>query len=176
MQHTVSSKTLIKASIAAALVALLALIIFILPAEYNIDPTGIGKQIGVTKIADASNPEPIEGASSLGISSNEFQTIEVIIPAKRGIEYKFEMQKYEKMTYEWMTDGQALHFDLHGEPTGDKSGYFESYAIAKIDEMKGSFTAPFAGSHGWYWKNTSDKPVAIQLLVKGQYKTIGLKK
>jgi len=42
--------------------------------------------------------------------------------------------------------------------------------------MKGSFTAPFGGSHGWYWKNNSDNPVAIQLLVKGQFKVIGLKK
>ncbi|MCP4057734.1 MAG: hypothetical protein GY738_10545, partial [Pseudoalteromonas sp.] len=63
----------------------------------------------------------------------------------------------------------------HGEPAGDTTGYFESYAIANLSEMKGSFTAPFGGSHGWYWKNNSDNPVAIQLLVKGQYKVIGLK-
>ena len=38
MQHTVSSKTLIKASITASLVAIIAFVLFILPAEYNIDP------------------------------------------------------------------------------------------------------------------------------------------
>jgi len=26
-------------------------------------------------------------------------------------------------------------------------------------KMKGSFTAPFDGSHGWYWENESDTPV-----------------
>ncbi|MBH0073615.1 hypothetical protein I6E78_16800 [Pseudoalteromonas sp. NZS127] len=176
MQHTVSSKTLIKASITALFVAIIALVLFILPAEYNIDPTGIGKQLGVTKIAQASEQKSVKAPDSLQMGSDEFQTIEVTIPANRGIEYKFEMQQYEKMTYEWMTDGDSLYFDLHGEPVGDTTGYFESYAIANLNEMKGSFTAPFAGSHGWYWKNNSDSPVAIQLLVKGQFKVIGLKK
>jgi len=41
--------------------------------------------------------------------------------------------------------------------------------------MKGSFTAPFDGSHGWYWKNTSNKPVAIQLILNGQFQIIGIK-
>ena len=107
--------------------------------------------------------------------SQEFQTIEVVVPAGRGVEYKFAMQQYAKMTYEWLTDGEALYFDLHGEPEGDTTGYFESYTIAASNEMKGSFTAPFAGSHGWYWKNETDNPIAVQLLVKGQYEIIGLK-
>jgi hypothetical protein len=47
-------------------------------------------------------------------------------------------------------DGTPLYFDLHGEPQGDTTGYFESYAIATLRAMKGSFTSPFSGSHGWY--------------------------
>ncbi|WP_300421046.1 hypothetical protein [uncultured Pseudoalteromonas sp.] len=176
MQHTVSSKTLIKASITASLVAIIAFVLFILPAEYNIDPTGLGKQLGVTKIAQTSAQKPLKTSDSLQVGSDEFQTIEVTIPANRGVEYKFEMQQYEKMTYEWMTDGASLHFDLHGEPAGDTTGYFESYAIANLSEMKGSFTAPFGGSHGWYWKNTTNKPISVQLMVKGEYTVIGLKK
>jgi len=89
MQHTVSSKTLIKASITASLVAIIAFVLFILPAEYNIDPTGIGKQLGVTKIAQASAQKPLKTSDSLQVGSDEFQTIEVTIPANRGVEYKF---------------------------------------------------------------------------------------
>jgi len=172
MQHTVSSKTLIKASITASLVAIIAFVLFILPAEYNIDPTGIGKQLGVTKIAQASAQKPLKTSDSLQVGSDEFQTIEVTIPANRGVEYKFEMQQYEKMTYEWMTDGASLHFDLHGEPAGDTTGYFESYAIANLSEMKGSFTAPFGGSHGWYWKNKTTLPVKIHLKISGNYRRL----
>ena len=79
------------------------------------------------------------------------------------------------MEYVWITDGEPLYFDLHGEPEGDTTGYFESYAIATLAEMKGSFTAPFTGVHGWYWKNNSDSPVAVQLIVKGEYAEHGLK-
>ncbi|QHS12976.1 hypothetical protein [Shewanella sp. Arc9-LZ] len=173
MQHTVSSSTLIKAALSAIVVAGIVLVTLILPAEYNLDPTGIGQKIGVTVLAQAAEPEVQQSALAEG--SNEFQTIEVMVPAGRGIEYKFDMQKFEKMTYEWITDGTALFVDLHGEPKGDTSGYYESYVIATSADMKGSFTAPFAGSHGWYWKNKSNQPVAVQLLVKGQYKVIGLK-
>ncbi|MGP1719702.1 hypothetical protein [Shewanella frigidimarina] len=173
MQHTVSSSTLIKAVLSAIVVAGIVLVTLILPAEYNIDPTGIGQKIGVTVLAQAAEPEVQQSAPAEG--SNEFQTIEVMVPAGRGIEYKFDMQQFEKMTYEWITDGTALFVDLHGEPKGDTSGYYESYVIATSADMKGSFTAPFAGSHGWYWKNKSNQPVAVQLLVKGQYKVIGLK-
>jgi hypothetical protein len=175
MQHTVSSKTLLKASASATLVAIVALITLILPAEYNIDPTGIGHKLGLTVLATpsvAATPTPDKSTQA---GSDKYQVIEVIVPAGQGIEYKFSMQQNHKMTYEWLTDGPALYFDLHGEPQGDTTGYFESYAIATLDGMKGSFTTAFAGSHGWYWKNTSDKPVAVQLMVKGQYKVIGLK-
>ncbi|MFT6978458.1 MAG: hypothetical protein ACJAZA_002196 [Shewanella psychromarinicola] len=173
MQHTVSSNTLIKAALSATVLAGIILVTLILPAEYNIDPTGLGQKIGVTVLAQTIAPEVQKSPSVAG--SVEFQTIEVIVPAGRGVEYKFEMQQFEKMTYEWITDGAALFFDLHGEPKGDTSGYYESYAITTSTDMKGSFTAPFTGSHGWYWKNKSNQPVAIQLLVKGQYKVIGLK-
>jgi len=175
MQHTVSTKTLVKASVSATVVAAIALVTFILPAEYNIDPTGVGQKLGLTSIAQAAEADGAAAVMGAQASNTEFQTIEVVVPAGRGVEYKFAMAQYAKMTYEWITDGDALYFDLHGEPEGDTTGYFESYTIATSNEVKGSFTAPFAGSHGWYWKNKTDKPIAVQLQVKGQYEVIGLK-
>lgn len=175
MQHTVSSKILVKASVSATVVAAIALVTFILPAEYNIDPTGVGQKLGLTSIAQAAEADGAAAVMGTQANNTEFQTIQVLVPAGRGVEYKFAMPQYAKMTYEWMTDGDALYFDLHGEPEGDTTGYFESYTIATSNEMKGSFTAPFAGSHGWYWKNKTDKPIAVQLQVKGQYEVIGLK-
>lgn len=173
-QHVVSVKTLIKSSIAATLIALIVFVCFILPAEYNIDPTHIGHKLGLTALAHRRDESAPIAQQTVSASQGQ-QVIEVSVPAGKGIEYKFHMSQYEKMTYEWLTDGESLYFDLHGEPKGDTTGYFESYAIATLKEMKGSFTAPFTGSHGWYWKNKSDQPVAIQLMVEGQYEVIGLK-
>lgn len=173
-QHIVSTKTLIKSTIAAIVVALIVFVFFILPAEFNIDPTHIGSKLGLTALTQQDDKTALQADISASPKQGQ-QLIEVSVPAGKGIEYKFQMALHEKMTYEWITDGEPLYFDLHGEPKGDTTGYFESYAIATLSEMKGSFTSPFDGSHGWYWKNNSDKPIAIQLMVEGQYEVIGLK-
>lgn len=174
MEHNVNLATLIKASLAALVVAAVALLTLILPAEYNIDPTGIGQRLGLTVLAQSVEASPVDPESSPESTASQ-QVIEITVPANKGIEYKLQMEQYDKVSYEWMTDGGSLYFDLHGEPEGDTSGYFESYAIATLDTMKGSFTAPFNGSHGWYWKNTSNSPVAIQLILNGQFQIIGIK-
>lgn len=174
MEHSVNLTTLIKASLAAIVAAAVALLTLILPAEYNIDPTGVGQRLGLTVLAQSADTPAVD-PESVPENTTSQQVIEFTVPANKGIEYKLQMEKYDKVNYEWMTDGSSLYFDLHGEPEGDTTGYFESYAIATLDTMKGSFTAPFNGAHGWYWKNISNKPVAIQLILNGQFQIIGLK-
>lgn len=181
MQPTVTNKSLVKAILIAVTIAVIMLVTVILPAEYNIDPTGAGKAMGLTALSGQTeqSDSAVNGRSQANESKTSAAThsdlVEITIPAGRGIEYKFQMSQYGKMEYEWITNGAPLYFDLHGEPEGDTSGYFESYAIASVSEMKGSFTAPFAGSHGWYWKNNSSEDISIQLMVSGEYSIIGLK-
>lgn len=174
---TLSNAALIKYTMFSLVFAAITLFTIILPAEYNIDPTGIGHKLGLTVFHNvkAETPVPLSSQEASEKSKDTTETIEVIVPAGGGVEYKFIMTQYQKLEYEWITDGSALYFDLHGEPEGDTTGYFESYAIATLGEMKGSFTAPFSGNHGWYWKNTSDSPVKVQLIVKGEYAKHGLK-
>ena len=168
--NTLQSKSaLLKASAVSLVTAILALVILILPAEYNIDPTGIGAELGLTVFNQA--PQVEKTASPTGKHA-----IEVTVPVGRGIEYKLHMEQYQTVKYQWSTDGDAVYVDLHGEPQGDTSGYFESYTIATSDKMKGSFTVPFAGSHGWYWRNDSDQDIDIQLIIEGEYVIQGLKK
>ena len=179
MQHTLSNRALLKSSIIALMIAGLVLISFILPAEYNIDPTGIGAKLGLTALTNpvATVTKNTKQSDELNTENHkETDIIKVVVPAGRGVEYKFAMAQFKKMEYQWHTDGTALFFDLHGEPEGDTTGYYESYAIATLTQMKGSFTTPFTGVHGWYWKNTSDKPVVVKLIVGGEYAIVGLKK
>ena len=165
---TLTTAALIKYTIFSVVFAAVLLLTIILPAEYNIDPTGIGHKLGLTVFNNvkAETSEKFTAAT---------ETIEVVVPAGRGVEYKFTMEQFQKLEYQWITDGALLYFDLHGEPEGDTTGYFESYAIATLAEMKGSFTTPFAGVHGWYWKNSSESPITVQLIVKGDYSKHGLK-
>jgi hypothetical protein len=165
-----SVATLIKASIAAVIIATIALVLVILPAEYNIDPTGIGKTLQLTSIAQAAEVTAVEEVVPVEQSvPKRSDTVTIEIPPQKGLEYKLLMGKHAHLEYEWTTDGEELYFDFHGEPKGDTTGYFESFALTTSNNMKGSLTTPFAGSHGWYWKNTTDTPVIVTLSIKGSY-------
>ncbi|WP_299572863.1 hypothetical protein [uncultured Shewanella sp.] len=191
-----STATLIKACVIAVLTGSVVLLIAILPAEYNIDPTGLGSAAGLTKIAQATNykdgnvPEMtqskdieklviIDAPTVSEIKQNRIDAgtradvIDITIPANKGLEYKLLLNQHGHFEYEWKTDGTALFFDFHGEPQGDTTGYYESYAITTSNQMKGSLVTPFAGNHGWYWKNNTSSPVTVTLTTKGTYKIKG---
>jgi hypothetical protein len=174
--HTLPSiRTLVKASVFAGVLGSIVLTTAILPAEYDIDPTGIGAALGLTQLA---NPTPVEQVKPvINKVLGEFQehSNEVIIPAGQGLEYKFKADKGAAIRYSWKSTSEALFFDFHGEPKGDTTGYFESYAVSKGSKVKGTFTAPFEGSHGWYWKNNSSSPIIVLVSTEGHYELIGIK-
>jgi len=170
MESTQPKISLFKASVLASLVAAAALVLFILPAEYNIDPTGLGEKMGLTVF----NPV-VPKAITKSKTNAEPQSVIVTVPAGKGIEYKLAMTQYQKVSYQWSTSHGEVYVDLHGEPKGDTTGYFESYTIATVDSMKGSFTAPFTGSHGWYWKNKTKRDMQIKLTFSGEFVIEGLK-
>lgn len=171
MESRQTSAALIKATATALLIALITLVLFILPAEYNLDPTGVGEKLGLTVFNDGAE---IKNEKTQAKQAEQESVVLTISPGK-GIEYKLAMEQFAKVTYEWYTDGTPLYVDLHGEPAGDTTGYFESYTIASANSMKGSFTAPFAGSHGWYWRNDSAEEIQVQLIFSGSYTIEGLK-
>lgn len=172
-----STATLLKACAFAIVLALMVLVGAILPAEYGIDLTGIGKAAGLLPLANVF--EDTSAEASVAIEKQDASLhkdrIDITIPAGDGLEYKLYMAKGESMRYTWSSDEGELFFDFHGEPEGDTSGYFESYTVSTADKVKGSFTASFSGSHGWYWENQSYAPLVITLRTEGNYKVIGLK-
>ena len=108
--------------------------------------------------------------------SEQSNVATIVVKANKAVEYKFKINQYDKLTYEWKADG-PLHYDFHGDPKDKESypqGYFESYAIGNSNYAKGKITIPYKGSHGWYWKNESGKDVTITLTTKGKYDIIGL--
>jgi hypothetical protein len=120
-----------------------------------------------------------------GTSENNEKNVEVnqqsnkttiVVKANKALEYKFMINQYEKLEYEWNADA-PLHYDFHGDPETKEdypSGYFESYAIGNSDHAKGKVTIPYKGSHGWYWRNESGKDITITLTTKGKYNIVGL--
>jgi hypothetical protein len=179
MEHTVQSKkTLLKATAFATLLAVIIFFVAILPAEFGSDPTGLGKMMrltqlsGQTSTAQAATTQP---TTKQTLPAQE-DSVDIIIPAGKGLEYKFYLASGDAMRYGWSTkDGEMLFFDFHGEPQGDTTGYFESYTVSTARSVRGSFTATFEGSHGWYWKNKGQTDISVTLQTEGSYKIIGIK-
>lgn len=99
-------------------------------------------------------------------------TISIQIPARGDKEYKLQLKAGESFQYAWKADNGELFFDFHGEPAGDTTGNFTSFNQSTDREYAGSLTATFAGTHGWYWKNTTSSPVTITLMLKGEYERL----
>jgi hypothetical protein len=194
-QLIVSKKQLLKSVIIAFLIGGFVFITAVLPAEYGKDPVGTGKLFGfsklyikeninqlnfkkielkdvgspinITKPLEANNPAP---EKQFGLKHD---SITVKIPPKKGIEYKVKMLKYGSTKYEWYSQNREVVFlDFHGEveeKNPPKEVFYESYTVAYSNNMGGTFTAPFKGKHGWYFKNLSDKEITIIIKLKGQY-------
>tara|TARA_R110001583_G_scaffold188334_1_gene350402 strand:- start:435 stop:1004 length:570 start_codon:yes stop_codon:yes gene_type:complete len=175
-EHTVqSTKTLVKASVFAILLGALALTLFILPAEYDIDPTGAGAALGLTKLAKSAPVSLVKPAAEGSSSEFKEHSAEVIVPAGAGIEYKISVLKGDAIRYSWKSGSDELFFDFHGEPKGDTTGYFQSYTVSTSNQVRGSLTAPFEGSHGWYWENKGSYPITVSLQIEGSYELIDTK-
>ncbi|MCG8426574.1 MAG: HupE/UreJ family protein [Chromatiales bacterium] len=134
-----------------------------------------------------SNPEefavaakPTKGVISSAIAKpstltpepSRQDTFSIRIPPRGEKEFKLLMAEGTSMEYAWQTDGGELFYDLHGEPQGDQTGYFETFKKDTSKADQGVVSAPFAGTHGWYWKSNSSSPVMIELTVKGAYQQV----
>lgn len=62
-QEVPSTASLIKSTVIAALVAGVLLVTVVMPSEYGIDPTGIGKALGLTEMGDIKTSLAEEAAA-----------------------------------------------------------------------------------------------------------------
>ena len=197
-QNIVSKKQLLKSLFLAIIIGVTVFITAILPAEYGKDPIGTGKFFGFNKLHIKENTNQLDfkriqlkdvGSKPSVIKPKEAyksapehqyeiisDSITIKIPANKGIEYKVKMLKYGSTKYEWhSTNKEIVFLDFHGEVKEEnppKEVFYESYTVAYSNNMGGTFTAPFTGKHGWYFKNLSNKEITITIILKGQYQLI----
>lgn len=152
-------------SLAAAAVILLG---FVLPAEYQIDPTGFGKWSGLARMAQAS-AKAVMTTSAHIYASPTYTTHDTELTLRPGqeYEYKVRMKPEETLLFSWKSS-VPLEYDFHGEPVSGPQDAV-SYKAGDGTELHGSLIAPFAGIHGWYWKNKSKENAEIQLKMSGEF-------
>jgi hypothetical protein len=185
----------------ALAVAAIVLVLAVLPAEYGIDPTGLGRVMGFTEL-NAPASRTIEVRDVIGGNERvreveipafnepvplpnpavhqaedrpiETRTITLTLEPDQETEIKTVLRESKVIVYTWKTDGGLVYSDLHGHDPAAGQEFFVRYREDQegATEATGSLVAPFDGEHGWYWLNIHDGPVTITLTVTGFFDDI----
>ena len=194
--HLPSLTQLTKATGISLIIAAAILVAAVLPAEFGIDPTGIGKTLGLTKMTSpvtatapviapvapvATKPVPIVAATvaqaqtaTVTKSAVPFRSDEIslTIQPTEGVEVKATMRKGEQFVFNWEVEGGKVNFDMHGEPPNAGNKFTSYWKDKEQASAQGTFVAPFDGTHGWFWRNRGDKPVTVKVKVSGFYEKL----
>ena len=173
-----SGRALLKATLIALVVAAIVLVAAVLPAEYGIDPLGMGRAIGLTDLFAAGSEEAAAAPATVtpALAGPIFprpydwrvDTREFTIRPGTGMEFKYELDRGATMLYSWKANG-FVDYDFHTEPEGKPSSASDSFDKGQASQKRGAYTAPYDGIHGWYWENTSNKDVKVVLQTAGFY-------
>lgn len=167
----------------------------VLPAEYAIDPTGLGGPTGLQEMGEikqqlqreadeddhhsglADDGFSLAGAiGSLFVGQANAQTADdwkdqasFTLEPGEGYEIKLAMSAGAVAEYEWTADGGRMNYDLHAH-AGDQDARYKRGRGETGDA--GSFTAEFDGDHGWFFRNRDRQAVTVTLRVRGDYSEV----
>ena len=197
---TPSGKRLGLSVAAAFAVAVAVLVLFVLPAEYGIDPTGVGGALGLTQMASPAG-RTLEIGDVLGGNENireveipdfgqpvplpnpaihqdqaqaaRTETRTITVPPEKETEIKLVLGESKAVLYSWSVDRGTVYADFHGHDPAAGDEFWVRYKEHQEGSgHHGSLVAPFDGEHGWFWLNYNDFPVTITLTVTGFYEDI----
>ncbi len=152
-----STTRLLRSTVIALLVAAALLVTTVLPAEYGIDPTGIGRALGLTQmgeikkslaaeasaesaappaaptqsaaapVAPAEKPAPTPAPAPKEAAPAAQHTMTVKLKPGQGAEIKVTMRKDATVRYEWTTEGGPVNYDTHGDPVNAPKNFYHGY-------------------------------------------------
>ncbi len=167
-----SKGTLAKATAVALVVAAIILVTIVLPAEYGIDPLGAGAATGLISLSQ-TQPPPIVASESGPVrpqpADYKVDTRQFSLEPYGGyVEYKYQLEPGATLLYTWKATGE-VNFDFHTEPAGLPPSASDSFERGTASEGRGSYTAPYAGIHGWFWENDEEEVVTVTVTTAGFY-------
>ena len=192
---------LLRSTAVAVLIAAGLLTTTILPAEYGIDPTGIGRALGLTRMGEikvslvseanaaeipsakaaplttpvvqAREVAEVTAAAAQEPAASQQHTMTVKLQPGQGAEIKLAMDKDARVRYEWSSAGGPVNYDTHGDPVSAPKGFYHGYGKGQNqNRATGTIQAAFDGKHGWFWRNRSMAEVTITLQTSGDYAKI----
>ncbi|MEP3784972.1 transmembrane anchor protein [Ascidiaceihabitans sp.] len=176
-----------RSSIIAGIGAVFIGVCVYLPAEYGTDPTGVGSILGLTEMgeikqqlaAEAAADEALHGGDESSSLMNDIfglfvstahaeeswqDEITFTLAPSESTEIKATMEEGATLNYAWTSTGGRVNFDLHAHADGENVTYEKGRGQTSGE---GSFETPFAGDHGWFWRNRDDEAVTVTLQLRG---------
>jgi hypothetical protein len=191
-----SRKRLLQTTAGGFVAALAIAVLFVLPVEMHMDPTGFGKLTGLDRLAGpetvkldkaapASSGAPAQAAARYYPAAYRSDVIDIPLdtpdkkPEASELEYKVRMKAGDSLVYSWTVSGlsppQEFYFDFHGEtpagPGNPKARVIE-YRQDTGPKSNGVLIAPIQGVHGWYFQNQSAAKVVVHLKISGFYELV----
>ena len=186
---------LLRSSIVAGIGAAAILVTIYLPAEHAIDPTGVGRVLGLTEMGEikVQLAEEAEADRLLDEQRTRDQSSSVLdsvfgffvstahaqdawrdevtftLEPGAGAEVKMTMAAGDTVNYAWTATGGRVNFDLHAHGGGESVDYERGRGETAGE---GSIEAPFAGDHGWFWRNRDSTEITITIQLRGSYSEI----
>ena len=142
---------------------MLLLVTAVLPAEFDLDPTGVGALLGIRGLSVKREQDLHIQTGSLHEETRSF----VLAPFE-SVEYKYRLDAEAALIYEWRASAEVVH-DFHAEPDGAESGFAVSFTAGRDAAGGGAFVVPIAGVHGWFWENRSGAEVEVTLTAAGYF-------
>lgn len=197
-----SAAQLLRSTIIAILAAAVLLVTVVLPAEYAIDPTGIGRVLRLTEMGEikqqlAAEAEADRAREQLPATkpddrrSGLWRMLAATFlpapamaqtPAARADETTFSLLPGEGVEYKLtMAKGAQAEYSwlvtggvVNYDLHGAASGGKEtSYRTGRaVQSDTGTLTAGADGNHGWFWRNRGREPVTVTLRTSGAYSAI----
>lgn len=194
LEELPSSAQLVKSTIIAAVSAVVILVTVVLPAEYGIDPTGVGKALGLaemgeikTQLAEEAEADRLLEQEAAGEDQSSLlddifglfvgaahaqdagiwrdETTFTLAPGESA-EWKLVMTEGQSAEYRMIVEGGRVNFDLHGHGSGQSVTYEKSRGS---EGAEGAILAGFDGEHGWFWRNRDKSDVTVTVQVRGDY-------
>ncbi|MDA5555336.1 transmembrane anchor protein [Shimia sp. MMG029] len=193
LEELPTTAQLLRSTFIAAASALVILITAVLPAEYGIDPTRVGRLLGLAEMGEIKSQLATEAEEDrqrdasdndqsnflndiLGIFVSTAYAQEVVVwrdevtfalEPGASAEWKLEMTQGQSAQFRMIVDGGRVNFDLHGHGSGQSVTYEKGRGSTGSE---GTILAEFDGSHGWFWRNRDKQAVTITVQVRGEYK------
>ena len=191
-QELPSTRQLVRATLGAAVVAAVLLVCVVMPAEYAIDLTGVGRLTGFQRMGEIKQsletqatreralPSPTSPTSQAKArprgtqpqaASPAAKSLNVTLLPDQGQEVKLSMREGDVVDYTWRSSGEAVFADMHADSQALGVSY-HGYDKTTANQKSGRLTAAFDGAHGWFWRNRSRDIVVVTLDVSGVFSSV----